>query len=43
MAYGKVNSGKENRSLVEAITAEEVQKMAQIIFAKDRLSRLIYI
>lgn len=43
MAYGKVSSGKENRSLVEAITAEDVQRMAQTIFAKDRLSRLIYI
>lgn len=43
MAYGKVSSGKENRALVEAITAEEVQKMARTIFDKDRLSRLIYI
>lgn len=43
MAYGKVSSGKENRSLVDAITAEEVQQMARTIFAKERLSRLIYI
>jgi len=43
MAYGKVSSGKENRTLVDAITAEEVQQMARTIFAKERLSRLIYI
>ena len=43
IAYGKVSSSKDNRTLVDAVTAEEVQKMAQDIFAKDRLSRLIYI
>lgn len=43
MAYGKVSSGKENRSLVDAITSEEVQRMAREIFDKSRLSRLIYI
>ncbi len=43
IAYGKVSSGKENRSLVEAVTADDVQRMAQTIFDKERLSRLIYI
>lgn len=43
MAYGKVSSGKENRSLVEGITAEDVREMAVKIFDKDKVSRLIYI
>ena len=43
IAYGKVSSGKDNRTMVDGITAEEVQKMAQTIFAKDRISKLTYI
>ena len=43
IAYGKVSSGKDNRAMVNGITAEEVQRMAQTIFAKERLSKLIYI
>jgi len=43
LAYGKVSTGSENRSLVEAVTAEEVREMAARIFDKDNLSRLIYI
>ena len=43
LAYGKVSSGSENRSLVEGITAEDVREMAIRIFDKDRLSRLVYI
>ena len=43
IAYGKVSSGKDNRAMVDGITAEEVQRMAQTIFAKERLSKLIYI
>lgn len=43
LAYGKVPSGKENRTLVEAISAEDVRGMACRIFAKENLSRLIYI
>lgn len=43
MAYGRVSSGSENRSLVEGITAEDVREMAIRIFDKDKLSRLIYI
>ena len=43
LSFGKIHSGKENRSLVEGITAEEVRDMAQKIFNKEKLSRLIYI
>lgn len=43
LAYGKVSSGKENRSLVEGITAEDVREMAVKIFDKDKVSKLIYI
>ena len=43
IAYGKVSGSKDNRALVDAITAEEVQRMAQTIFAKERLSKLIYV
>lgn len=43
LAYGKVSSGSENRSLVENITAEDVREMAVNIFDKEKLSRLIYI
>ena len=43
IAYGKVSGSKDNRALVDAITADEVQRMAQTIFAKDKLSKLTYI
>ena len=43
LAYGKVPGGKDNRTLVDAITAEDVQKMAIRIFDRDRISKLIYI
>ncbi len=43
LAYGKVSTGKENRSMVEGITAEDVREMAQKIFDKDKLSRLVYV
>ena len=43
LAYGKVSRGKDNKTLVEAITAEDVQEMAIKIFDKDKLSKLIYI
>ena len=43
LAYGKVPGGKDNRALVDAITAEDVQEMAVKIFDKDRISQLIYI
>ena len=43
LAYGKIARGKDNRAMVEAITAEDVQEMAIRIFDKNRLSKLIYI
>jgi hypothetical protein len=43
LAYGKISSGKDNKALVDAITAEDVQEMAIKIFDKDRISKLIYI
>jgi predicted Zn-dependent peptidase len=43
LAYGKVSTGKENRSMVEGITAEDVREMACKIFDKDKLSRLVYV
>ena len=43
LAYGKVSTGKENRSMVEGITAEDVREMAQKIFDKEKLSRLVYV
>ena len=43
LAYGKISSGKENKAMVEAITAEDVQEMAQKIFDSNRISRLTYI
>lgn len=43
LAYGKIAGGKDNREMVEAITAEDVQEMAIKIFDKNRLSKLIYI
>lgn len=43
LAYGKITGGKETKSLVEAITAEDLMEMAHTIFDKEKLSRLIYI
>ena len=43
LSYGKIHSGKDNRSLIEGITAEQVREMAQKIFDKSRLSKLIYV
>jgi len=43
MAYGKVSSGAENRSLVEAVTAEDIRNIARTVFDFDRLSRLVYV
>lgn len=43
LAYGKVSSGKDNRALVEAVTAEDVREMARRIFDFDKLSKLVYI
>ena len=43
LAYGRVASGAENRTLVEAVTAEDVRNAARAVFELGRLSRLVYI
>jgi predicted Zn-dependent peptidase len=43
LAYGKVNSGKDNRSLVESVTAEDIREMARKVFDFSKLSKLIYV
>ena len=43
LAYGKITGGKETRSLIDGIKAEDIQEMAQTIFAPEKLSKLIYI
>ena len=43
LAYGKLNTGKETRQMVEGITAEDIREMARTIFAPFNLSKLIYI
>lgn len=43
LAYSKIPDGKDNRALVEGITAEDIQEMAIKIFDRKRLSKLIYI
>lgn len=43
LAYGKLNTGKETRQMVEGITAEDIREMARTIFAPSNLSKLIYI
>ena len=43
MAYRKITGDRKTKDLVDAITAADVQEMAQVIFDFGRLSRLIYI
>ena len=43
LAYGKVSSGTENRSLIEAVTAEDIRNIARTVFDFDRLSKLVYV
>ena len=43
LAYGTITGDKKTKELVEEITAEKVREMAQLIFDKQKLSRLIYI
>ena len=43
LAYGKLNTGKENRQMVEGITAEDIREIARTIFATSNLSKLIYV
>ena len=43
LSYGKVSSGAENRSLVEAVTSEDIRNAACSVLDFDKLSKLIYI
>lgn len=43
LAYGKLNSGKETRRMVEGITTEDIREMALRIFDTGKLSKLTYI
>ena len=43
LAYGKITGDRKTKDLVDAITAEDVREMAQVIFDPGKLSRLIYI
>jgi len=43
LAYGKLNTGKETRAMVDGITAGDIREMACTIFAPANLSKLIYI
>lgn len=43
LAYGKVSSGKENRTLIDAVTAEDIRNAARTVFDFSKLSKLIYI
>ena len=43
LAFGKIADSGENKAMVDGITAEDVRRMACEIFAKERISQLIYI
>ena len=43
LSYGKVSTGTENRSLVEAVTSEDIRNAACSVFDFDKLSKLVYI
>ncbi len=43
LAYGKIHDSKENLSMVESITAGQIQEMAVKIFAPEKLSTLVYV
>ena len=43
LAYGKLNTGEENKQLIEGITAEDIREMACNIFNPGKLSQLLYI
>ena len=42
MAFGKVPSVEETKKKILAITAEDIQKVAQDIFKEELLSTIIY-
>lgn len=43
LAYGRIAASEENRKAIDAITAEDIQRCAKTLFAKDRLSRLVFL
>ena len=43
IAYGKITGDQKTKDLVDAITASDVQEMAQTVFNFDALSKLIYV
>lgn len=43
LAFGEIADSRKNREMVDGITAEDMRRMAQEIFAKERLSQLIYV
>ena len=43
LAFGTVTTEQANREKIEAITAAQLQAMARKIFAKENLSRLVFL
>lgn len=43
LAYGKVADDADSKRRVEEVTAEDIMKTAQSVFAPDRVSKLIYL
>ncbi len=43
MSYGHVFTDEEGRAQIEAVTAEDLQRLAQKFFSKDSLSTLIFV
>lgn len=43
LAFGEIADSRRNREMVDGITAEDMRRMAQEIFAPERLSQLIYV
>ena len=43
LAFGEIADSRKNREMVDGIAAEDMRRMAQEIFAPERLSQLIYI
>ena len=43
LAFGKINTDKENRAEIESVTSDDILEMAGRILAEDHLSTLIYL
>lgn len=43
LSYNRLSEDSENRSRIEAVTAQQIMETARSIFASDRLSRLVYL